>query len=109
MNISTTCHNAELIVLTVDDGSRFESSSVADEILCAEVGCNNSWTATGVSKTAGVANIVTTCHGTELITLTVDDGSRFDSSEVSEILCAEVGCNNSWTATGVATRSLTSV
>lgn len=100
MNISTTCCNAELIVLTVDDGSRFNSTAVADEILCAAKDCNNSWNAKGVAKTTA-KNLVTTCCDAELIALTVDGGSRFDSSEVDEILCAAKGCNNSWDADGV--------
>ena len=99
MNISTTCCNAELIVLTVDEGSRFSSTTVADEILCSSQGCNNSWNAKGVVKTT-VENIVTSCCNAELIVLTVDEGSRFESGEVDEILCSAKGCNNSWNAKG---------
>ena len=100
MNISTTCCNAELIILTVDEGSRFNLSAVADEILCSAEGCNNSWNAKGVAKTAA-ENISTSCCDAELIILTVDDGSRFESGEVDEILCSAKGCNNSWNAKGV--------
>lgn len=50
MNLRTPCHNAELIILTVDDGGAYTSYNVPDEILCAEPDCTNSWNASGTEN-----------------------------------------------------------
>lgn len=43
----TPCHNAPLIVTTVDEGGGYYSQVVPDTIYCAADGCSNSWNADG--------------------------------------------------------------